>query len=65
MRREPTYILTVGPVPGRMGEWLGVESCNSGQWRALAKFRNQEAADEFLKIARASGWTNGDGEAKP
>jgi hypothetical protein len=48
-----------------MGEWLGVESCNSGQWRALAKFRNQEAADEFLKIARASGWTNGDGEAKP
>jgi hypothetical protein len=36
-----------------------------GVWVALAKFRNEESADEFMKIARASGWTNGDGAAKP
>lgn len=41
--------LTVGEIPNRKGVWLGVE-CGSS-WEPLAKFRNEEAADEFMRLA--------------
>jgi hypothetical protein len=43
-------LLTVGKVPERKGEWLGLDLGDS--WRPLAKFRNEAAAEEFLRIMR-------------
>lgn len=48
-----TLTLTVGTVPYRKGKWLGRQ--DGGSWHALAKFRNDEAAEEFLRIIRLAG----------
>lgn len=42
--------LTLGPVPVRRGVWLGYQEGTT--WTALAKFRNQEAADLFTSVLR-------------
>lgn len=65
MKREPEHVITVGPVPGRKGWWLGhLPAADPGVWVALAKFRSEEAAEEFLRISQSAGWTSGD-TAKP
>lgn len=45
--------LTIGPVPLRKGKWLGV--LEGSRWRALARFRSDEAADEFNRIMILAG----------
>lgn len=46
--RDLAALVTVGPVPTRKGMWLGVQ--RNGVWTALAKFRSDEAAAEFLAL---------------
>ena len=50
-KAQPIYLLTVGPVPMRKGQWLGVQ--NGTYWKPLAKFRNDEAAKVFLDLLSA------------
>jgi hypothetical protein len=50
---KPESILTVGPIPMRKGFWLGRQRGSS--WEPLAKFRSEEAADEFVSIMRKLG----------
>lgn len=50
---EPGYVITVGPVPTRKGQWLGVQ--RKGVWVALAKFRSDQAADDFLALMAMVG----------
>ena len=52
--KQPKYVITVGPVPTRKGQWLGVQ--NGTSWVALAKFRSDQAADDFVALmANLSG----------
>lgn len=45
---EPKYLITVGPVPMRKGQWLGVQRGTT--WVPLAKFRSDQAAEDFLAL---------------
>jgi hypothetical protein len=43
----PGRELIVSPVPGRKGKWLCIR--NGPVFHSLAKFRDQDAVDEFFK----------------
>lgn len=52
--------LFIGKVPDRQGTWLSMQ--DGTVWYALAKFRNEEAIEQFKRWVRASGISHDLGE---
>lgn len=52
--------LFIGKVPERKGTWLSMQE--GAKWHVLAKFRNEEAVEQFKRWVRASGISHDLGE---
>lgn len=53
-RVSAEYTLTLGRIPGRKRQYLGLQ--HGTVWTPLAQFVTDEAADRFREIATLAGW---------